>query len=252
MLLRKFVLANSQELAQLWWVDLFILGRDKQRSDTEQMKLALLNLDLAQVLVDDELRHVEALGSEAELAVHIDNPLEEEGAARVTDLCLDFADVGRVDHEALLVGDHRFEDWLREFRKILRVSKVDLVLLRHELHFALDVLLDSAAESLRNLTLMELGVARVELQRFNALVGETDAVESLPDELALVNKHALVLIDSVLLLGRHDAELLLRLGALLLRDGLHLLRLEVVLRTDGLLRQLLLPIMIAKNCDQIW
>ena len=105
---------------------------------------------------------------------------------------------------------------------------------------------------LRNLVLMVLGVARVELQRLNALVGEADAVEGLPDELALVNKHTLTLINDVLLLGRDDAELQLRLGALLLRDGLHLLRLEVMLRTNGLLRQLLLPIIFAKNCDQIW
>lgn len=102
------------------------------------------------------------------------------------------------------------------------------------------MLLDSTAERLRNLVLMVLGVARVELQRLNALVGEADAVEGLPDELALVNKHTLTLINDVLLLGRDDAELQLRLGALLLRDGLHLLRLEVMLRTNGLLRQLLL------------
>ena len=114
------------------------------------------------------------------------------------------------------------------------------------------MLLDSTAERLRNLVLMVLGVARVELQRLNALVGEADAVEGLPDELALVNKHTLTLIDDVLLLGRDDAELQLRLGALLLRDGLHLLRLKVMLRTNGLLRQLLLPIIFAKNCDQIW
>lgn len=95
--LSEFVLTDLQEVCNLRWVDLLILGRDKQRGHSKQVQLTLLNALFAHEFVYDVLADVKRFRLEFELAMHIDNPLNEEGARRVLDLGLHRLQIVRLD-----------------------------------------------------------------------------------------------------------------------------------------------------------
>ena len=56
--LGEFVLADLQEVRQLRWVDLLILGRNEQRGHSKQVQLTLLNALFAHELIYDVLADV--------------------------------------------------------------------------------------------------------------------------------------------------------------------------------------------------
>ena len=150
LVLGELVLADGQKFAQLWRINFFILGCNQQCRHSKQVELALLNLDLRQVLINDELGDVKALGLQAEFSVHVDDPLEQESARRVSNFRLYLGNVGRVDHKFSLLFLQVLENRLAELGQMLRISEVLLVLVRHFLHLRLDVFGDSFAELLRD------------------------------------------------------------------------------------------------------
>lgn len=103
------------------------------------MKLILLDFLFAQELVYDVLGDVEALWLESELAVDIDDPLEEECSRGVSDFCLNFGNVFVVDHELDFLLLHVFEVLLRVLGDGLRVLDFESINLRHLRHFSLQV-----------------------------------------------------------------------------------------------------------------
>ena len=77
------------------------------------MKLILLNLLATKELIDDMLCHIQALGLETELTMHINYPLEEERTRCVSYLCLNFVDVFWINHEFEFFLFHVFKVFLR-------------------------------------------------------------------------------------------------------------------------------------------
>lgn len=82
----ELVFGNLKQVLQVGWVDLLVLGSDQDGSDTQDVQLRLFYLLQGQEAVNEEHRHVESLGVQAELAVDVDNPLDQEGARCVFDL----------------------------------------------------------------------------------------------------------------------------------------------------------------------
>ena len=150
LVLGELVLADGQKFAQLWRINFFILGCNQQRRHSKQVELALLNLDFRQVLINDELGHVKALGLQAEFSVHVDDPLEQESARRVSNFRLHLGNVVRFDHVLSFLFFQVLENRLAELGQMLRICEVLLVLVRHLVHLRLDVFGDSFAELLRD------------------------------------------------------------------------------------------------------
>ena len=77
------------------------------------MQLILLNLLPTQELINDMLSHIQALWLQTEFAMHVYNPLQQESSRSVSDLCLYFVDVFRVNHKFKLLLLHVFVILLR-------------------------------------------------------------------------------------------------------------------------------------------
>lgn len=114
------------------------------------MKLRLLNMFSAQVLINEVCSHIQTLGHQSELPVHIDDPLEEESPAGVFDLGLHLLKVVSGHHHIDLLSPQSFVDGLGEFDYALRVIELFGVLLRHLLLFGLFVLFDATSKQLGN------------------------------------------------------------------------------------------------------
>lgn len=100
------------------------------------MQLILLDLFAAQELIDNVLSHVEALWFQAEFAMHIDDPFQEERPRSVPDLCLNLGDVLGVNHEPEFLVLHVFVVLLRVFGDRLRISHLLPIHKRHIHHFS--------------------------------------------------------------------------------------------------------------------
>jgi hypothetical protein len=159
-------------------------------------------VDLAEVLVDEVGRDIEALRLEAELPVDIDDPLQEEGPGRVLDLGLHLAQVVHRHHALHLLFPHARVDLLGKLRHALWVIEFENVLLRHGLALGLLVISETLLE-------LFLDAASVVLGRF-----------------FVRGFGAVVLHMSRVYLGHLDVNHLQLLGRLNLADPL--------LRADGL------------------
>ena len=95
----ELVLTHLEELLEIWRVDLLVLGRDEQRSDAEDVELGLEDLLLAQEAVNAPHCHIQGLRGEAELAMHIDDPLHQERTGSILNFVgdLHILQVVRVD-----------------------------------------------------------------------------------------------------------------------------------------------------------
>lgn len=71
----ELVFRHAQEVLKLGRIDLFILCRDKEGGDTEDMELVLTDLLKREEAINQENGYVEGLRDESELAMNIDDPL---------------------------------------------------------------------------------------------------------------------------------------------------------------------------------
>jgi hypothetical protein len=72
----EFILRDSEKLPDLWWVDFFIFGGNQNSRNTKQMKLAFLDFDLAQILVNNKSSNIKTFWLQSELPVYVDDPLK--------------------------------------------------------------------------------------------------------------------------------------------------------------------------------
>ena len=79
------------------------------------MQLTLVYPLSAHVLIDQEDGHVEGLRQQAEFAMHVDDPLNEESSRRVLNLTLHLLQVVVFHHALFLSSDHVLINLLREF-----------------------------------------------------------------------------------------------------------------------------------------
>ena len=98
------------------------------------MQLALVNLLSAHVLIDQIDGHVEGFGQQAEFAMHVDYPFDEERTWSVLYLGLHLLQVRVVDHALLLSSDHVLIDLMRKFWDILRITEVKFIWQGHTFH----------------------------------------------------------------------------------------------------------------------
>ena len=93
------------------------------------MQLALLDLLQREEAIDEVDGDVERLGPQAELPVHVDDPLDEEGARRVLHLCrlLHLFQVRGGHLDQLLLPAHVLVDLGGVLGGELRVPQVDRV-----------------------------------------------------------------------------------------------------------------------------
>ena len=125
--LGEFVLTDGEVVAKLGRVDFLVLGGNHECRHSEQVQLALGDLDLAHVLVDDVHAHVEGLRHQSELAMHVDDPLDQESATCVLDISLHVLQVGGRHEVLFFLLLHVHIDILSELREALRVAHVQLV-----------------------------------------------------------------------------------------------------------------------------
>ena len=111
----------------LRWVDFFVLRGDKDRCDSDQMQITFFAFDCREVAITDLHSHKESLRQQAELALNIDNPLNEESARGVLDVSLHFFEIARIHHVLTLFLAHHGENVLGKFCCVLRVAKRKLV-----------------------------------------------------------------------------------------------------------------------------
>lgn len=107
------------------------------------MQLVLLDLLLAQELVDDVLSHVKALWLESELAMDIDDPFEQKCSRGVSDFGLNLRNVLVVNHELDFFLLHILKVFLRVLGDGLRVLDFEPINLWHLLHFCLEIIQNS-------------------------------------------------------------------------------------------------------------
>ena len=112
------------------------------------MELALQNPLLRHILIDDKDSNVKGFGSQAELAVHIDDPLDQECARSVFDFCLHLAQVVHGHHLAHFLLLQVDEDILRKFTQVLRIAELQLVSQRQFGHHLLLHVCDALFEDL--------------------------------------------------------------------------------------------------------
>ena len=76
----EFVLTHGEQVFEFRRVNFFVLGGNEQRSHAENVQLAFLNLLETEVLVDQKHCDIQSFRPQSELAVHVDNPLNQKGA----------------------------------------------------------------------------------------------------------------------------------------------------------------------------
>ena len=84
------VLGVSDEVTQLWRVDLFILSRNKEASDAEQLHVVLLRLLVGEVAVQQIDCDEERLWQQPEAGVSVHQPLNDVCADVLIELGLPF------------------------------------------------------------------------------------------------------------------------------------------------------------------
>ena len=146
----KLVLADSQQVSEVWGIDLLVLGRDEQCSDTQEVQLALHYLHSAKILVDEVSGHVEALWLQSEFAVDVNDPLQEEGSRGVLDLGLNCLKVVDWYHVLELLLSHPVIDFLSEFDYACWVVKLFGILIGHIFLFSFFVFFETVLKFLLN------------------------------------------------------------------------------------------------------
>ena len=97
------------------------------------MQLTFLYLLQRKEPIDDEDGDIESFGKKAELAVNIDDPLDQESSASVFDLSgrLNLVEVFSIDLHEILFNADVFVDISGEFSHHLRVSDLELICENH-------------------------------------------------------------------------------------------------------------------------
>ena len=70
------------------WIDFFVFGGNQESRDAYQLEATASDLDKAEVAIDDIDSEIERLGGEKELAMHVDEPIDENRSHDLVELGL--------------------------------------------------------------------------------------------------------------------------------------------------------------------
>ena len=120
---------HIDEISEIRWVDLLVLARGEKRGNADQLELLPADLGFFEIAIDEVNGQEEGLVDELELQVDVDEPVDENGAHFLIDVCL-LGHVAGLGEVTAFVGSEGSVDFLgvtSDFFWDIAVSVVDVV-----------------------------------------------------------------------------------------------------------------------------